>query len=252
MMKLITMLLSVLSLAACDKALTTPSGRTSTATGADLSYEADSPEPDDDEPDDANARLAALPKGKLTFQYMNNETEVFRPLSYTVALWRTESEPTATDPPPTKPTYRVVKKTGRSYVRKTVNAGWYIAQYLTADGYATGGFFKFQVAEGSNGLLCYNENSFSSVHFRGYYPSFGKLKCSWKTAPANEATANLTLSKDGTAQNFWLYAEDGTGKYRGQYWFMPTGTYSFSMPGLTNAGSLTIARTGKFPHLRFF
>lgn len=232
-------------------------GEKKTAKAAEVVYEADeSPEPDDD----ASARLATYPKGKITIQYMNNEREVYSPSSYSVLMWHSDAEPaTPTAAPTVKATYRVFKKdNGRSYVRKTIRAGWYIAQYLSVDNdVSPGGLFKFQVVEGSSGLLCYNENSFTSVHFRGYYPAFGKVKCSWKTVPGPDDQAYLTLSKDSANQDFWLYAEDGTGKYKGQFWFMPVGTYSFSLEkaaegAVTRQGTVTIAATGKFPHLKFY
>ena len=252
MKKLVAFLLSLFSVAACTESIKPI--RQSTAHDAEVVYEADSTDSNDDS--DAGARPDASPTGKLTFQYMNNETEVFRPSTYTVRLWLADE---AADPSFAyidglgtgkydHPNYTVTKPNNqRSYVRKTVKVGWYLAEF---DG--SGVFYKFQVTAGSNGLLCHNENSFTSVHFRGYYPSFGKIKVSWKTVPGIDATANLTLIKDGFTQKFWLYAEDGTGKYKGQFWFMPTGIYAYTIPGGTASGTVAINASGKYPNVKFF
>ena len=194
MHRLLVYLLTAFALTACSddvpNAARTSGVPPSTSHDAEVTYEADSestptPEPDDsDGATDPTARPAAQARAKLTLQYMNNETEIFRPSAYDVRLWWFNDEPPLTNYSDgsavasryAKPTFLIQKKAnGRSYTRKMIYAGWYIAEFD-----ASGHYLKFQVGENSNGLLCYNENSFTSVLFRGYYPNFGKIKCSWK------------------------------------------------------------------------
>lgn len=175
---------------------------------------------------DAGGRLAV--SGKLTFEYLNNETEIFRPSMYTVRLWRVDETADASyaylssmgADKYDKPTYKVVKPNNRrSYTRKTVKTGWYLAEF---DG--SGKFFKLDVTTGSDGLLIYNEHDFNSP-FSGYFPSYGKIKVGWKTKPAQDATAVLQFLGQAKT-NIWIYAEDGTGTAKSQFWFMPAGTYT--------------------------
>lgn len=175
---------------------------------------------------DTGGRLAT--SGTLTFEYLNNETEIFRPSTYTVRLWRVDETAAPSYAYLSSlgvgtydtPTYRVVKPDNRrSYTRKTVKTGWYLAEF---DG--SGKFFKINVTPGSDGLLVYNEHDFTSP-FSGYFPTYGKIKVGWKTRPAQDAT--VVLHFFGQAQtNIWIYAEDGTGTARSQCWFMPAGTYT--------------------------
>ncbi len=176
---------------------------------------------------EAGGRVAAS-SGKLTFEYLNNETEIFRPSTYTVRLWRVDETADASyaylsslgagtyD----KPTYKVVKPNNRrSYTRKTVRVGWYLAEFDSS-----GKFFKLNVTTGSDGLLIYNEHDFNSP-FSGYFPSYGKIKVGWKTKPSQDATAVLHVFGQ-VKTNIWIYAEDGTGTARSQFWFIPAGLYT--------------------------
>jgi hypothetical protein len=215
MKKLFAFLMAVFTVTACQHDAPQPTPATD---DPEIEYVTDSDTSEADS-DDAGARLAAN-SGKLRIEYLNNETELFRPSSYTVSLWRSDTEPGTTSAPTSKPTYIVVKKSVRSYVLKTVKAGWYIAQY------SDGGTFKFQVAAGSDGLLIYNEHDFNS-RFRGYFPSYGKIKVGWKVTPSQDANTVLTFQDGiGDFSTVWIYAEDGTTRYRGQYWYMPAGQYT--------------------------
>lgn len=177
---------------------------------------------------DASARITAGSSGKLTFEYLNNETEIFRPLQYSVRLWAADeiADPSRSyldalgDGKYDRPTYTVVKNTPKAYTRKTVKAGWYIAEF---DG--SGQFFKFNLAAGSDGLLIYNQHDFNG-RFRGYFSNYGKIKVGWAKAPAHDANTVLEFQdRAGVMTSIWIYAEDGTTSARSQYWFMPAGTY---------------------------
>lgn len=186
--------------------------------------------------DASSARLAATEKGKVTIGYMNNETELFRPSSYTISLWKSNArvigtlQQIAASVTGKKPTTTAKKNNLRSYTRKTLPVGWYIANVVDSDTWS-----QFQVTAGSDGLLCFNENSASNPLFNGYYPIYGKVKVSLWYGKVQVADAHVILSKDiappGEVSDFkdlttWLYAEDGTGAKKGMFWYMPSGTYS--------------------------
>ncbi|MCK8495857.1 hypothetical protein M0L20_28585 [Spirosoma sp. RP8] len=167
-------------------------------------------------------RLAASTNARICFEYLNNETEVFRPAYYMVKVWRSDNEPSGN--PTGKPTYIVTKPAnGRSFARKSVRPGWYTAEF---DG--SGHYQKFSVSASENGLLVYNEHNWSSP-FSGYSSSYGKVRVSWAKPPGQDATAVLTFFKAGAHYtNIWMYAEDGSGKIKYQFWFMPSGVYELN------------------------
>lgn len=183
--------------------------------------------------------------GKITFEYLNNETEIFRPSTWTVKLWRFESEPIGILPlmignEYITPAYTVSKPAnGKCYIRRIVKAGWYLAEYE-----GTGQFFKFYVATDSDGLLVYNEHDYNS-YFRGYFPNYGKIKFSWKKAPPQDANIVLDFLQLST---IWMYAEDGEGIHKSQFWFVPANQYVIEF----NRRSIyTIVAPGKaYPHFK--
>lgn len=244
MKRILVFLLSLFSVTACHERVN-PAHQS-----ANVTYESDTTSTDDES--DAGARVQASPSGKLTFEYLNNETEIFRPSTYTIRLWAVDeiADPSRAyidglgDGKYDAPTYTVPKKTGRSYVRKTVKAGWYLAEF---DG--SGQFFKFNVTAGSDGLLIYNEHDFNSS-FRGYFSNYGKIKVGWKKAPGQDANAVISFS-GATTTNVWFYAEDGAGATKYQYWFMPSGTYNFTVFGDSGpSGSVTVASGKTYPFIK--
>ena len=91
-----------------------------------------------------------------------------------------------------------------------------------------GYYQKFQASANDASLLVYNENNFSSP-FSGYSNSYGKIKVAWAKPPRQDETAVLQFFKAGAPYtNVWMYAEDGAGKTKYQYWFMPAGSYELN------------------------
>ena len=225
----------------------------------------------DDDQTDQDARLAPpYERGKITIGYMSNETEIFRPSSYTVTLWRrtakvnAEGTDLAAEVAGKKPTTTAKKNSPRSYVRKTLGTGWYIANVNDSNMW-----LQFQVTANSDGLLCWNENSFTNKLFNGYYPSYGKVKVSMWYGTAKPTDCHVTLSRDVAEVgepytlrdlDTWLYAEDGTGAKKGMFWFMPAYTYasrnwankpdgSGSYPP-ASTGNIVVAPGKTYPHLK--
>lgn len=236
-----TALVAVLAVACGEYVETRQPGQQSTGEppgATSITYESDSSDCIlvDDEADDSGAR-AATPKGKLLISYINNEGEVYRPSSYSVVFYRFETltvSPTATMPELAeacagRTAYTTLwKKTSRSYVRKTLRTGSYIATVPDSDLW-----YQFSVSEGSDGILQFNENS-QNPNFSGYHTSYGKIKVSlWygktKVPDAHVTVATQPLStKPPSSFSFWLYAEDGTTARKGMYWFLPANAYTVS------------------------
>lgn len=240
------------------------------AQATSIAYESDDEGPPvEEQPEDATARLAATEKGKVCIGYMNNETELFRPSSYTVTFWRRESlSPNASmaDMAQTvasqQPYTSVVKKAnGRSYTRKTIRTGFYIVNASDSNLW-----YQFEVVPNSDGLLIFNENN-QRPDYAGYFSNYGKVKVSlWygKVKP-EEAHVRFTgpqllPDKPGINIDTWIYAEDGKTTKRGMFWFMPANPYSVThwanKPGgagtypSVSAGSITIAPGKTYPHIK--
>jgi hypothetical protein len=265
MKKALAFFLSLFALTSCQPQA--PPTNT-VAEDASVTYEVDTSEPpdgslDDGEPADTaffdrpaawrnqHAQSAATTRATLTICYMNNETEIFRPATYAVRLWWFSSEPSLTDWHDgsavanryDKPTFRVTKTaTTRSYTRKTIYSGWYIAEANES-----GIYYKFWVPANSNGLFITNENAPSNASYSGFYARFGKIKVSlWNGKIAKPDDVHVTFSKGLADTQFWLYAEDGTGTSKGMFWFMPIGNYMVSA-WANKPGGLGQWTTGEIP-----
>lgn len=233
-----------------------------------VDYETEANEPDEEE-DEATARLAATEKGKIVIGYMNNETELFRPSSYTITLWKNDAlvngttQQVAASVTGRKPTATAKKNNLRSYTRKTLAVGWYVANVADSDLW-----LQFHVTAGSDGLVCFNENSPNPLFF-GQYASYGKIKVSPWYGNVHPTDFHLVLAKNVADPgqplelrdvSTWLYAEDGTGARKGMYFYMPAGEYyvshwankpdgSGSYP-TAEVGKVTIAAGKIYPHVK--
>ncbi len=193
---------------------------------------------------------------KLTIEYVNNEAELFRPVSYSVKLWNMGyDEPIAdkayliAEGNYSRPTYTVTKpKTYLSYMRKLITPGWYLAEFN-----GSGILYKFKAIPDSDGLLVYNEQEAHAPLMSGYHAAYGRIRFSFGRSSGIGAQAFVTLIKDRDAQRVWLYAEDGVMREKSMDWFMPAGSYTGdwykSGRYAHKVGRVTIAPGRTYPHL---
>lgn len=188
-------------------------------------------------------RRGASPQARVTFQYMSNEGELVTGQWQTITLYHYgDTQPTNGDTGG-RPRYLVHRPDdNRSYVRKTVPAGW----YLFGIDNQQDSHNLVQLLPGSDGLYCFNDRGHPGKSlFWGYYPTYGKVKFTFgrtvatRTQPAVslKAEAFLTLAKGGVSLPFWLYNDRSTGSVtRSVLWYMPTGTYTASWYGVRLSG----------------
>ncbi|UHG94385.1 hypothetical protein [Spirosoma oryzicola] len=200
------------------------------------------------------------PKARLTIQYLNNETDLFRPARFSTRLWYFGStEPTYPeraainalgDTKYDMPDLIISREnTGRAYTRRTIPDGWYIAEYDQE-----GTFYKFQAVAGSDGLLVYNQHDTTAPLMAGYFTSYGKIEVTFGADTGIDEQAFVHLSKGQALQRFWLYAEDATDQVKSLSWFIPAGTYDarwFRGGGPNRSGAITIATGKRYPNLKF-
>ena len=236
MKKLFAFLVSIFALTSCQP--DTPSLPVADEDSS-ISYEVDS---DEDgfgslEGYDPFSRLAATPKGKVTFQHMSNEGEIITAQWEKITLWyygTTEPTEGANDRF-SKPKYTIIRPANnRSYTRKSMSVGWYMLQL------DEGRFAKMNVTANSDALFVWNDQNTNHPLFANYHSSYGKVKFTFgritataKTpAVSTKAQAFLTFTSGSSSIQFWLYNDRTAGSVtKSMFWFMPAGTYAGSWYG---------------------
>ena len=246
---MIFLLLSLLSSISCRRVATQP-----TTEPVEVRYETTDRDSTDWQTEAGGGVGAGL--AKLTIGYVNNETELFRPVSYSVKLWNMGyGEPIAdkayliAEGNYSQPTYTLTKpKTYLSYLRKVISPGWYLAEFN-----GSGILYKFKAIPGSDGLLVYNEQEAHAPLMSGYHAAYGRIRFSFGRTSGIGAQAFVTLAKDRDAQRIWLYGEDGVTREKSMDWFMPAGVYTGdwykSGRNVHRVGPVTIAPGRTYPHL---
>ena len=178
---------------------------------------------------EVGSQEAVATKAKLTLMYIDRETDLFRPSTYTVKFWNFGyGEPIAdkalivAEGKYAKPTYTISKPNNfLAYTRLTLTPGWYLAEFGES-----GMIYKFKATATSDGLLIVNECPVETPLLAGYYPAYGRIRFSFGKQNGIGARACLNLSREDATQAFRLYAEEGVTRAKSMDWFMPTGIYS--------------------------
>lgn len=231
-----------------------PSGR---IVPAQIDYVEDS-EPDEFQviEDDSGARLATGPRGKLTFQVMQ-EGDIMRNPSNTWKLYffgDTEPPAGASDrtayATANKAKYSVSQPANaRSYTRKTLPVGWYLIRYNDSDL-----FYSLNVPENSDQLVNMDDNSGFNSPFTGIFPTYGKIKFSlWYGTQKPEQISLDLINSENKTVSYILYAEDGTGLRKGLFWYVPAKSYRFNarayeLNTLTGTANVNAGKT--YPHVK--